>query len=489
MRAARFVLAAVDEARRRADGPFGRRGLELVTGLLSEGIAVAEAPGIGSARLRSSAEGPVIELDPAFLDRFVRSDADALHLLAHEVLHRVRGDLCRFAAVDRTIWMLFNLALDIFVDAQLERLWFGGDGAPYQRRLYAADRFPEVLLVPPRVLLRDIGGPASRRFLALGCSPFRSRGAVRKGREDLVRAVEGRLRRMRVRSPLELAELYADGWLNQSDVSAFWRTFRERMQDELPQLLRADLPLLLGDHGSPGRPDPMLEELADRVDAALGIRHLPGLGGGLRVETLQPYARKPDPGPLLATLRQAIESDPDDPTRHLRLCPDRGLLPGPGRRELMSLACGVLPVFWPSSLPHHIEDDQRVHLFVDASGSMDEWLPFLFRLCGELSEHIGSSVCLFSNQVVRTSLGELAAGRVESTGGTDFDCVLDHALRKRWRRIVVLSDGWANADEALLERARRAGLKVWVVLFGEDANHEHPLIGLGESFAWHSSQA
>ncbi|NOY24648.1 MAG: hypothetical protein GXP62_02140, partial [Oligoflexia bacterium] len=143
-----FVRAALDEARERAVDPLGRRGLRLISGLGGGPISVRAAPGVGSARLRQGATGPVIEVDPAFLDAHVRRPADALHLLGHELLHRVRGDLCRFIAVDRAAWFLFNLALDIFVDAHLERLWFRGEGAPYQRRLYAADRFPDLLLLP-----------------------------------------------------------------------------------------------------------------------------------------------------------------------------------------------------------------------------------------------------------------------------------------------------------------------------------------------------
>ena len=106
---------------------------------------------------------------------------------------------------------------------------------------------------------------------------------------------------------------------------------------------------------------------------------------------------------------------------------------------------------------------------------MDELLPFLYRLVPALDDHLGGRLHLFSNRVVETTVEAVAAGECETTGGTDFDCVLDDALARRCRRILVLTDGYARLDEGLSGRSREEGLEVYVVLCGHPVLRSNPL--------------
>ncbi len=102
---------------------------------------------------------------------------------------------------------------------------------------------------------------------------------------------------------------------------------------------------------------------------------------------------------------------------------------------------------------------------MDVNGSM---APCLAPLCGALraaGDRVAPGVHLFSTRVVTRPLRDLAAGRYDSTGGTDLACVLEHALARRVRQALVVTDGYVGRPPAdLLRRARAAGLELRALL-------------------------
>ncbi len=56
----------------------------------------------------------------------------------------------------------------------------------------------------------------------------------------------------------------------------------------------------------------------------------------------------------------------------------------------------------------------------------------------------------------------LDEGRCPTTGGTDFDCVVRHALDNRFGAILIVTDGMGGFE--LRGEARRAGLRIFVLL-------------------------
>lgn len=478
----RFEAEALQEAIERSSGVRGQVGLNLLTWLSSGAggpIQVAAASGVGTARLRQGTEGPVIEVDPEFLREYVLEPASALHLLGHELLHHVRGDLTRFAMLDQANRMLLGLALDMFVDAHLERVWFGGEGAPYLRRLYKPNAFPELLLLPPRLLLRAIGDPTYQLVPPLNRWWRNGHSQPPELQRWETRLAEW-LRPLGVQSAPAVAHLYFQVWFDRLGFAEFWALFRDVIVEEMP-LLFGSMPLLLGDH-SPARRDALpaewQRELQQQVDALL--TKTGGYGRDLKMEDLQLPEEEPDPGPVLMAVQRALDSDPDNPVVRRRLDLERGVMGGVGRAEALSLAVGHVPVFWTAQQEQDQEDDERVQLYIDASGSMDEVLPFLFRLVSTLGEHVGQRVFLFSNQVVATDLEDIRRGRYETTYGTDFDCVVDHALARRYRRFLVVTDGYASLDPGLASRAAAEDLRCYVVLVGDGIKEDNPLSRLAK---------
>ena len=95
-------------------------------------------------------------------------------------------------------------------------------------------------------------------------------------------------------------------------------------------------------------------------------------------------------------------------------------------------------------------------------------------LLGLLLPHVAAGrakVFQFSTEVVSLPLAALRSGRLSTTGGTDLNCVLEHALASpRLRTVLLVTDGYVGeprADHA--ERIRARGLRLHVVLPAEFA--------------------
>jgi hypothetical protein len=59
---------------------------------------------------------------------------------------------------------------------------------------------------------------------------------------------------------------------------------------------------------------------------------------------------------------------------------------------------------------------------------------------------------------------QIRRGEFETRYGTDFEPLLEHALRRRFRRILVMTDGEFSVGPALVDRARRSSLEITFLL-------------------------
>ncbi len=427
-----LLLVAAEEARRR--DRFAAYQVLLHLGQVAK---VEFRDGAGSARIGLRHGRPTVEIAPQFVERFVRTPADLLHLLLHELLHSVRGDLRRPrpAGLDEPAWRaLRNLAADMLVNADLHETVLGGTPG-YFRALYPRDSFPGNLLLPPSLLLDLPPGT---------CSSLT--------RAELERRCARVLESARAPEPQAAARLYLAAWQDAPSFSSLVEGLARLLPDA--RVLETSV-LWLGEHGED--------------EAGLDSRHWsgPGLGPGHSEDVTREETDAPEPREsrvLLEAVRRAITSDPARPRPHDSAGGDRSVVPFPGRREAWLLAAGIWPAFFPSQVRAPDEEERRVQVYVDVSGSTRALWPFLYGLVLHLADEIGEPIHAFSNAVREIGLGDLRAGVVESTGGTDFDCVAEHALARRYRRILVLTDGMAELDPALARRLRRERVEVFLVL-------------------------
>ena len=86
----------------------------------------------------------------------------------------------------------------------------------------------------------------------------------------------------------------------------------------------------------------------------------------------------------------------------------------------------------------------RVHVYVDVSGSMKHILQELYGAILDCIDLVEPIVHLFSTKIADVTLTELRAGKCASTGGTDIRCVADHITRHRIRRALLITDGYVG---------------------------------------------
>jgi hypothetical protein len=220
----------------------------------------------------------------------------------------------------------------------------------------------------------------------------------------------------------------------------------------------------LGDH----RPD--RERLSDLPwgteddGGAFGAGHYDDLEED---ETGDPVQPSLSPELALAVKRALIE-DPNHPRRRAAFTAVTSPVFSPGRSDWPSLSLGFWPTLFHGPRFDTADDDQRAHVYIDVSGSFDAFLSQVYGLILALGDEVGSTVHLFSNQVADATLDELARGLKRTTGGTDFDCVLGHALEHRYRRIVIITDGIGELEAGVGEAFQAFGGSLYLLLLGAE---------------------
>ena len=88
---------------------------------------------------------------------------------------------------------------------------------------------------------------------------------------------------------------------------------------------------------------------------------------------------------------------------------------------------------------------EKVHVYVDVSGSMDGIKDALYGAVLDCREWVHPKVHLFSTKIADVSLDEMRKGIVSTTGGTDIGCVAKHMAEKAARRACLVTDGWVGS--------------------------------------------
>jgi hypothetical protein len=375
-----------------------------------------------------------IEFGEAFLRDSLQDDRDLLFVLLHEAFHHVLGHLVGLPPWLRQPRMqdVANIAADILVNRAVCQRFFPG-GVPLLARMYDRQNLFGALLRPPEASARQ----TMRTFLA----------TLQAGGVSFSTAI--------------LAwDVYRAGWFQQTSFEALAILVRTLV---VAAQCACDIPFL-GDH----RPD--RDRLSDLPwgtnddDDAFGPGHAEDLEEDETGDLVEPTV-----SPELATaVRQALVEDPNHPRRRMAFTSVTSPVFSPGRTDWPFLALGFWPTLFHGPRFDTADDDQRAHVYIDVSGSFDAYLSRVYGLILALGDEVGSTVHLFSNQVADATLDELARGLKRTTGGTDFDCVLGHALEHRYRRIVIITDGIGELEAGVGEAFQASGGSLYLMLLGSD---------------------
>jgi hypothetical protein len=112
----------------------------------------------------------------------------------------------------------------------------------------------------------------------------------------------------------------------------------------------------------------------------------------------------------------------------------------PAKSDIILMSAGVFPVLYKQYKYTHKIDKNLLPIYLDVSGSTTPFLPEIIRLIANVSDQL-DYVWGFSNKIAKHTVDDLNNGKIVSTGGTDFDCVIDHAEKEGFEHIVVITDG------------------------------------------------
>jgi len=362
-----------------------------------------------------------LQLNPDFAEAHCASDQALVMLVLHELFHVVLGHTRLYDRATPTL----NFAFDAVINAQLCLLHPEPEWTRLFRELYSAQERPWCLLRPPE--------------------------GWRTPAEAWLPGALGALHR----------RLYTDETVSYEDL------FR-LLAEGLPEAV-AGSGVLLGSHGG-AEAEPLDPDLVAEIRALIAqwpmVTQRSGRdqGGPPRTFRLDPAERGRRAAAILRRALRDLGDAHGDGTGRPRPEPTPAAVSLPhrtrgDRRAGVLEACGTEPLFFAgTSLTPGWSRGERVHVYLDVSGSMDGFIAPLYAALAQLTSWMTPRIHLFSTQVRDITAADLRRGKGATTGGTDIRTVTEHLVATGVRRALIVTDGWVGevpAEHALALTRRR----------------------------------
>jgi hypothetical protein len=395
---------------------------------------------------------PKLLINPAFVKKHAATPEKLLMLVMHELHHVLLGHTTLFPRMTP----VQNFVFDAVINGIVCRMFPRPDYTAMFEDFYSNGDFPMCLLAPP---------------------PGWTQGEPR-----MARGIKKLPPKHRDRAHEVHQALYSDGGASYHEVYELLPKLIDQsvnaeegkgtsVDQKLESLLR-DVPLL-GDHEHGDRPAGELEKqspLLFEVTRAVVEQwpqppdpiHGRSLANVIEGKRVVPAKQPSNRSKLRRLIRRVAGQDGAGAVRQVRteLTDMPTPIPTMARRSMILKALGqqVLlhqgPIPWRRSLPA----SQRVHVYLDVSGSMKSVLPALYRAILDCRDLVAPAVHLFSTSIADITLAELRAGRCRSDFGTNIRCVTEHLQKHRIRNALMVTDGFVGkpigADHDTLAKAR-----------------------------------
>jgi len=373
-----------------------------------------------------------MQYHPEFVDKYVEDESDLFSLIVHELMHPLFDHFVHGSG------KLENIGADAVINAIISRVFSRQSNRGKLFRRFYQDEGMEGLLRPESDMNQGRYAKLYRLLYMTQDTPRLSTGEVIQSLKVLAPENE---------SP-EVALLGSHGNEGDGPGDASESGEAESKDNErtarLAELLLKAAQEQGGQHA--GQCDSLLQLL---VQAARS-------GKSLKKDLLQRYA----------TRRKLDKIVEQSQRRSLSVSP----IPlHPTKRDLVLMAADI-PLFqYHNQLSRPTKDQQGLAVYLDVSGSVLADLPRILGVLHQLRQTL-KTIFLFSNKVVEISFTQLMKGELESTYGTDFDCVADSIVENRFDRAVVITDGFASLDEERAEMLRNRRVRLLTILIGMKTN-------------------
>lgn len=398
-------------------------------------LEVRETDAVATAAVECRAT-PLLLVNPAFVEEHAETPEKLLVLVLHELHHVILGHTRLYPRATA----LDNYAFDAVINATIAHLLPDPEYLAMFTDFYDEDSAVECFLRPaagwkpggravvPRALRNGGKGPEVRELAQLHTALYSKRGV---GYDELRRAL----------APLLFARLGEGARVN-------------------------SLPPLLGDHRGEKEGASSAGDLEGRAPALLeAVR-----------EIVERWPQPPQPilgrsySSILEERRvRPVASPAQALQRAIRAVADLGgeggahrvpisspvaittAVPAGDRRSTVLRMLGQSPLLFENVLqaPRVRRGGEKVHVYVDVSGSVASLVPALYGALLASRELVHPVIHTFSTVISDRTLGELREGRVKSTGGTDVSCVAAHIRQHGVRRAVIVTDGYVGRPTGL----------------------------------------
>ena len=415
-------------------------------------VGVVETGSIPTAAVSCSGRSRLL-VNPTFVAERCRRDEHLFLLVMHEMWHVLLGHTTLYPRPTKR----HNIAFDALINAGLARQHPEAAYRGFFEELNSPDIFPQLLLRPPR------GWPVAPTYRVSGP----------RGTRDVLR------------------RLYPPPGAN-----TLMPTYEEIL--ELLKNVEEDTAAnLLGDHrGEEDTADPMNDPVFGEVVRRIVEKWPPppipmkgrDTGGELRAAWLEKQAnttatRRAFAEALAKTLRPATGGARETATDYHVVTVGPGPLPNAlDRAQHAKRRLGhtlVLPNQRITLQVRNLEPPMKALIYLDVSGSMQHILPYIMDLLVAPAKRGLTTLRQFSTKIEPLSTQDLLEGTIKTTAGTSINCVLEDALTRPERRILLITDGYVGQpDQALTTRIQEQGYRILSVLPSDGWAGD--LQGLGE---------
>jgi len=138
----------------------------------------------------------------------------------------------------------------------------------------------------------------------------------------------------------------------------------------------------------------------------------------------------------------------------------------PSKRDLVLIANDFYPGFFRNKITSPSEKTKGLAIYLDVSGSVNEYLPKILGILRNLKNEI-TSIFLFSNKTIEIPFRSLLKGELRTTYGTDFDCIAESIIERQFDKAIIITDGYASMKKDNSETLRKSGLTTLTILFDQ----------------------
>ena len=357
-----------------------------------------------------------LSYNPEFVKKYVQSKKDLFSLLFHEILHPL---FCHFIY---GMGKLENVAADAIINAVVSLIYENeSDRGNLFRRVYPPEGLAGILR--PGSNLE--GSPHEGIYEALY-----SRGGSKMTTGELIQTLKILSQGENLEAMMLLGNHYKAG------------NKKEKIPKEILQRIALEIRRNLPRNDNyPGYGKNLLETFLEVVKTNLSLKEV----------LLQKFF-----------VKRKIDRFKESFQTKRRISSPFPLYPS--KRDLTLLASGIYPGYFHNQISKDNFKEKGLAIYLDVSGSVTDYLPQIIGILKGFEKRL-ERIFLFSNKVVEVSFSSLLQGEIETTYGTDFDCVACSICERNFDKAVVVTDGYASLAKEWKEKLRKQEVNILTILF------------------------